>query len=260
MKESATLNDSLPARNAPDYRRAAGSGFTMIELLAVIAIIGILAAILIPTMSKVRQSANNSRTRAMFSQWTTAIESFHQEYGYLPDFNSDPGDWTYTNPTADGTLIVRLNQHADRRQNFVEFLSGRMMDGSTLRDGWGPAASRHPNERGIQFYSFSESDYQLRNPQGSISDPANVYFVDAFGNSDIVIVMDHDGDGIITLRDNAAHQVRPGFADNLESYGAPPLESGQSEREIRARVLIYSPGRHGNNAGEVRQNIVKSWE
>jgi prepilin-type N-terminal cleavage/methylation domain-containing protein len=47
--------------------------FTLIELLTVIAIIGVLAAILIPTVSKVRQSAKNAQCTANLREWGRAI-------------------------------------------------------------------------------------------------------------------------------------------------------------------------------------------
>jgi prepilin-type N-terminal cleavage/methylation domain-containing protein len=66
----------------PSHRK---TGFTLIELLTVIAIIGILAAILIPTVGKVRESANFSINVTNVRQWTLANVLHMQDWrGFVP--------------------------------------------------------------------------------------------------------------------------------------------------------------------------------
>ena len=50
--------------------------FTLIELLTVIAIVAVLAAILMPAISKVRENAAQSKTFSNMRQLVTAVNSF----------------------------------------------------------------------------------------------------------------------------------------------------------------------------------------
>lgn len=69
-------------------------GFTLIELLTVIAIIGILAAILIPTVAKVRESAHGARNRSNIRALVLANNAYETDFRYYApnhhSFTQDP--------------------------------------------------------------------------------------------------------------------------------------------------------------------------
>lgn len=73
------------ARNANGSR-----GFTLIELLTVIFIIGLLAAILIPTVGKVRERAKITGAEADLKNLATAMSDYQIEYTTLPPIAGCP--------------------------------------------------------------------------------------------------------------------------------------------------------------------------
>ncbi len=70
--------------------------FTLIELLTVIAIIGILAAILIPTVSKVREHAKRAKCMSNVRQLSIAlINGANQNKNQTFPSNAGPGQWAW---------------------------------------------------------------------------------------------------------------------------------------------------------------------
>jgi prepilin-type N-terminal cleavage/methylation domain-containing protein len=71
--------------------------FTLIELLIVVAIIAILAAIAIPSLLEAQVRAKVARVRADQRSMATAIETYFVDYNIFPPwaFRSGFGQWTY---------------------------------------------------------------------------------------------------------------------------------------------------------------------
>jgi prepilin-type N-terminal cleavage/methylation domain-containing protein/prepilin-type processing-associated H-X9-DG protein len=70
-------------------RKSSLSGFTLIELLTVIAIIGILAAILIPAVGKVREVANKSTSASNMRSIAVSYATFSQSGGRTKVLNQN---------------------------------------------------------------------------------------------------------------------------------------------------------------------------
>ncbi len=65
-------------------------GFTLIELLVVISIVGILAAILLPTFGRVRQNADELKTLSNMRQMGVALLAYAGDHDYnLPNWVTD---------------------------------------------------------------------------------------------------------------------------------------------------------------------------
>jgi prepilin-type N-terminal cleavage/methylation domain-containing protein len=193
--------------------------FTLIELLAVLVILGVLAAVIVPSVASVRAGVDRARTKVMFNQWALACAQFRQEYGFLPLLGVDHRLATMDDSTA-----------------FVRVLSGRNPDGTVVSD----PAMLGGNTRRLAFYTPGATELR------------NGVLADAFGNTEMGVMVDRDGDG----------WVRPGIDGVVPGVraadGSGPFTPDANQLPatgVRAEVIFFSAGR-----GRSAADLVLSWQ
>jgi prepilin-type N-terminal cleavage/methylation domain-containing protein len=106
----------MNTRISPTPRRG---GFTLIEMLVVIAIIGILAGMLLPALSNAKKQAQARRAKLDMQNIVAAINHYETEYGRLPASKEllqatlaakdtrGTQDFTFGTVDRDGTVLVQ---------------------------------------------------------------------------------------------------------------------------------------------------------
>ncbi len=181
-------------------------GFTLVELLTVVAIIGILAGILIPTVGAAMKSAKKAKGRNQMRQYAVAIQNYKAEYGYYPPVGQ-------LNSTGRATL-----DNTNDSQDFIMAMSGRDYQGNALS----AAQRKKLNPKAIPFCTFSEQEFYVDEYSGEITENQ---LADPFGNKEI------------NIRTESGSRI--GVVTGLSITTARNRTSA-NYTEVRAPVVVYT--------------------
>ncbi len=101
-----------------DRKREARRGFTIIELLVIVSVIGLLFALLLPALQAARESARKSTCQSNLRQQGQAMLHFAEAKGFLPsggegtDFTQNPPATVFEVPSTFALIMPYLNDES----------------------------------------------------------------------------------------------------------------------------------------------------
>ena len=164
--------------------RSARRGFTLVEMLVVLAIIGVLAALLLPAVMSAIVAARRAAVAIELNQLTSAIESYKQDKGdYPPNFRDEQVVMRHINkcfPKADRTYVQQVVTRAcaegqptfiDEGESLVFWLAMTDNDPRYPFLSYYSQAGHTPNPK--KYYEFDAT--RLQGVNNAANDPVPSY-------------------------------------------------------------------------------------
>jgi len=127
----------------PSFWHRQSRGFSLIELLLVVAVIGIIAAMSIPNLLESKKAANEKTAITYMRSWTSAQEIYHTRFGVYADADNQlfAEDLISFRGTADG---FGFNFSIDNGSN-------------SLYTWWGTSRPDVPGETGDRWFFIDQT-------------------------------------------------------------------------------------------------------
>ena len=103
-----SLRSRAKAPSTPTRTPSARPGFTLVELLVVIGIIGLLIGLLLPALGKVIERAKSTQTLGTMQEFAKACDAYFQEFGEYPE--AIPSSVLYQGVTNNSTDPITVQQ------------------------------------------------------------------------------------------------------------------------------------------------------
>jgi prepilin-type N-terminal cleavage/methylation domain-containing protein len=274
----------LPSRHAPVFFKAMKTmpiqsrrpraGFTIVELLTVIAIIAILAAMLLPVLAAAKTHAQKVQARLEIQNLVTAIEKYDSDYGRFPVSSTvqnaaGTNDFTYGWVFQTETVPVQVQTFAGSGNilSNAEVIA-ILMDNTTLANGVNTNHVKNPQQTIFLNPKMSGYDPSVDKGQALGGVDVNGVYRDPWGNP-YIISMDLNYDENCKDSFYCLDKVS-GFNQTKANPGLNGLvnpDTTQNDNfQYRGKVMVWSAGPNGKidpadpaTDKENRDNIL-SWQ